>query len=303
MSVLDIIDYVNRTPYNTNPAVIRSMVENEIRQNGAECCEDLKQIKSEGGVGYTETWSITWDGNLDGRFTIKLPMPEASFVLVHVSDRALTADEVIGSVLTTKNVETGEESSHVIIAEDVQETVFGGVSADSANIVSVSQDTDSEGIHLKAGTYFLAFSAEEYSYYVTSIVVKSVHPIKPKYLSSIVIDLDELGLTNPILKLFNDGGGVERIERNNTYGIDIQKVCKVFPLDKQYVVKLTVPDMGTMIVNPVYTMAIDGKFRTAHLDCYIDLSSGFKKFHVRIIGSYRDGGEADYVIVQVGFYE
>lgn len=54
MSVSDIVDYVNRTPHNTNPAVIRSMVENEIYKTKEESNEELKTLKEKGGVGWEE---------------------------------------------------------------------------------------------------------------------------------------------------------------------------------------------------------------------------------------------------------
>lgn len=54
MSVSDIVDYVNRTPHNTNPAVIRSMVENEIYKTEKESNEELKILKEKGGVGWEE---------------------------------------------------------------------------------------------------------------------------------------------------------------------------------------------------------------------------------------------------------
>lgn len=58
MSVFDIMDYVNRTPHNTNPAVIRSMVENEIYKTEKESNEELKILKEKGGVGWEE-WIVT----------------------------------------------------------------------------------------------------------------------------------------------------------------------------------------------------------------------------------------------------
>lgn len=135
-----------------------------------------------------------------------------------------------------------------------------------------------------------------------SISTETVHPIDPKYLPSAVVDLDELGLTNPILLKFNEGGGSLDINPDNNYGIDTEKVCKAFPLDKGYNVKLTIPGMGIMAVNPVYTLFTDGKFRTVHLDSYVYIGDVLKKFYVRINGSYPDSGFYR-VLFEVGFYE
>ena len=43
MSVNDIMNYVNKTPGNTNPAVIKSMVESEKNKAVYESVEDLKK--------------------------------------------------------------------------------------------------------------------------------------------------------------------------------------------------------------------------------------------------------------------
>lgn len=135
------------------------------------------------GFGYTESWSITWDGNTEGRMTIT---PVGGITLVHVSDKVLTADDIIGSMLTTKDSETGEESSHIVPAEEVYETAPGIVSAESANITSIAQDTDYEGFHIKAGTYFLLFSQGEVGYHVCSASKETIVPIDPKYLPDTV---------------------------------------------------------------------------------------------------------------------
>lgn len=54
MSVFDIMDYVRTTPGNTNPAVVRSMVEGEIRAAKKEASSEILKLKQDGGVGYTE---------------------------------------------------------------------------------------------------------------------------------------------------------------------------------------------------------------------------------------------------------
>ena len=54
MSVFDIMDYVRTTPGNTNPAVVRSMVESEIRTAKKEADSEILELKQNGGVGYTE---------------------------------------------------------------------------------------------------------------------------------------------------------------------------------------------------------------------------------------------------------
>lgn len=51
MSISEIVNYVNRTPHNTNPNVIASMVQGANEQAVYESVEKLKQ---DGGVGYTD---------------------------------------------------------------------------------------------------------------------------------------------------------------------------------------------------------------------------------------------------------
>ena len=68
MSISEIVNYVNRTPHNTNPNVIASMVQGTNEQAVYESVEKLKQ---DGGVGYLGRRFFTFDGNTEGKNTIE----------------------------------------------------------------------------------------------------------------------------------------------------------------------------------------------------------------------------------------
>lgn len=61
MSISEIVNYVNRTPHNTNPNVIASMVQGANEQAVYESVEELKQ---DGGVGYIEPAKVILDVDL-----------------------------------------------------------------------------------------------------------------------------------------------------------------------------------------------------------------------------------------------
>ena len=135
--------------------------------------------------------------------------------------------------------------------------------------------------------------------YVSRIETETITPIDPKYLPGVclpvVVDFDELGITNCVLGLFDENGGTEDLFENNPYGVDVDRVCQAFPTGAGFSAKLTVPNTGVMHVNPVYT-ANGPDFKLAHFDSYLMNDSGLLKFYVRITCTL------DHVRVVAGFY-
>lgn len=126
---------------------------------------------------------------------------------------------------------------------------------------------------------------------------ETIVPIDPKYLPNKVVDFDQLGLTAPILELFNTGGGDAQLGTSESDGLAI---INKFPLNGEYIAKLTIPGAGVYYVKPVYTMVTDGWFHSAHFDAYIMQNSQLVKFYVQVFrpGEYY----RDFASVKVGFY-
>ena len=137
--------------------------------------------------------------------------------------------------------------------------------------------------------YKLSYTAEE--------VDELLGKVKSGVCLPVVVDFDELGITNNVLQLFNAGGGKVEITTDNL----VKKICHAIPLDRLYCAKLTVPDMGVMYVNPVYTLKNNGKLKSSHLDSYITVSGTITKFYVKINAHLLDG-EYVGVDVVVGFH-
>lgn len=117
---------------------------------------------------------------------------------------------------------------------------------------------------------------------------------------SVVVDFDKIGLTDAILYLLNSGGG-DLLLQNMTGGEAVSEaMCRAIP-ENACVAKLTVPGMGAMVVNPVYTLFDEYGFKVAHFDSYTENSTELNKFYVRL---YRNMTNANYKhgMVRVGFY-
>ena len=93
MSVLDIMKYVSKTPGNTNPAVIKSMVEEEIRNSKTIDLSDYATKEYvDNALESTKSKVYTYDGDISNA----IPMEEGMY-LCKVTDTVLTEEDLIGA--------------------------------------------------------------------------------------------------------------------------------------------------------------------------------------------------------------
>ena len=111
-----------------------------------------------------------------------------------------------------------------------------------------------------------------------------------------VVDFDALGLTTTVLTLFAQNGGNIFLYHGDSF--DAEAVLNAIPSNGAYIAKITIPDMGVMCINPVYTLFNDGRLVVAHFDSYLMSSGAMTKFYVRI----ENGEEGVGLAIRVGFY-
>lgn len=134
-----------------------------------------------------------------------------------------------------------------------------------------------------------------------SLAIDTGNEIVP--ITSNIVDFDALGITGPILLLFNAGGGDLNLYPDD--GINFASVEQAFLQDVNFIAKLTIPDVGTMYVKPVYVTYDQDRFISAHFDSYFRNNNGLLKFYVRIemIRMFFEGqGIKRGISVMVGFY-
>lgn len=110
MSVSEIMNYVRKTPGNTNPAVIKSMVESENSKYVEEAAnKTIHELEESGQIGHADIvpgFSIKWDGNTEGREYAVMFLAGNPYAYIYkVSNRVFTREELVGATLV--NV-TGE---------------------------------------------------------------------------------------------------------------------------------------------------------------------------------------------------
>lgn len=274
---------------------------------------------SEGGAGYSAyeiASHISFNGDIIGKDDLPGDALGVDGTFVHVSDEVFTGGTAIeeaavasgGFTYDMRNMRTdvsndgiwmffGEIDHNLLGGEKLYALSFG---SNIAQLLGVSK-----------GTYVWTYDLDGVFYYVSYIngyFIETVHTIDPKYLPPSsggglpVVDFDEIGLTDAILQLMNSGGGDLYLPSLDDVGKGISEaMCKSFPADGCYVAKLTVPGMGAMSVNPVYTLFDEYGFKAAHFDSYTENSAGLNKFYVRL---YRNTSTANYDSgsISVGFY-
>ena len=208
MSINEIMNYVRKTPGNTNPAVIKSMVESENSKYIEEAADKtIHKLKESGQIGHVDVvpgFSIKWDGNTEDReYGIMFLAGNPYAYIYKVSDRVFIREELIGATLV--NV-TGE--SIVLTESMVLETSMMGVSTGDGAIVASDNGfhifsskavvINKDDIYVKIpsdGTYFVCTSTESYPSELTKEETEIIHPIDQKYLPDNVVDCDALTCT------------------------------------------------------------------------------------------------------------
>ena len=197
MSVNDIINYVNKTPGNTNPAVVRSMVENEKEKSVYASVEELKKS---GGVGVSEKHLLTLDSyDGDSKPSLAPDMGEG-LRPVKVSDFAIDLERLTKVFVYDdgKTKQTIHSSVCRIEKSDSYAKLMFNYSGNDINLVTVTYAGDFAG----EGTWFAeeAIEAESRNMWVDSIEYETIHPIDPKFLpdTSLVFDIGDLDIGEAI---------------------------------------------------------------------------------------------------------
>lgn len=162
-------------------------VQTDWNQNNATAKDYIKNRPG----GYEEGFEITWDGDTTGRVSATAEgMP---YVWYKVSDKILTADQIIGGQITT--VQNGELTQHVIANESLCEYEFG-ITIDTSVIISKKSGVyamyDSKISIPETGVYFLSVSVGGNSMSVSSFSNLIVHPFDDKYIPDTIARKNEI---------------------------------------------------------------------------------------------------------------
>ena len=281
MSIKDITDYVRQTPGNTNPSVIRSMVEREV-ENGQ------KDV-----VKYTPQ-SLTEEQQAQARTNIgadRFTETTQEVVLLETTVDFTTQGEE-SFLKTQSNIATGDSMTVVWDGVEYNRTAitYREIPVVVGNIRlgdDTEPDTGEPFLILGSDKLFWVLSADQ-AIHTVKIYVQ-IKGIAPTAQLPEVVDFDALGLTPIVLELFNAGGGEKAI----MYG---QDKLDVIPWLRDPFVRITIPGMGIMCVNPVCILFDEDGCRMMHIDCYIEQSGTLLKFYVRVIR------ESNALVIKVGFY-
>lgn len=166
MNISEIVNYVNRTPHNTNPNVIASMVQGANEQAVYESVEELKR---NGGVGYTEPAKVfTHDGNCN--------TDKQYGEIYRLTEEILDLTKLIKFTMVMQGQTiTMTKDEFIAAGGEVTENEIGDPTG--GWLVQIFADGNYDGV--PAGTYTVCIE----DFYLPYIAFDSdVHPIDPKYL-------------------------------------------------------------------------------------------------------------------------
>lgn len=147
-------------------------------------------IKNRPG-GYEENLEITWDGDTTGR--VSATAEGAPVAWYKVSDKILTADDIIGATVTA--VENGVSQSLVVTSDDIKKQKFGYMIQFYIIIATETGDFNAEGLNThipEPGVYFQNVIADGMSISVSSLSNIFAHPFDDKYIPDSIARKDEV---------------------------------------------------------------------------------------------------------------
>lgn len=170
---------------NTLKSSGEKQVQTDWNQNNATAKDYIKNRPG----GYEEGFEITWDGDTTGRVSITMEgMPGGRY---KVSDKILTADQIIGSTITM--IKNGATKQTVIIDEDISEQEFGYATIDFTVLIAMKQGTfNVNGANIsipETGIYFISAGSTTY---ISSLSNITVHPFDDKYIPDTIARKAEL---------------------------------------------------------------------------------------------------------------
>ena len=129
---------------------------------------------------------------------------------------------------------------------------------------------------------------------------ETIHPIDPKFLPNgavpVVIDFDELGLSNIIFSLFAAGGGEERIDATDAIRDIFSK-----PYNGNVVCKVSLDERLTMYMHPMSARTHDGTLSALFMEGYITIDRAEVKLRVTFASITRDDyGSVERVSIVIG---
>lgn len=145
-------------------------------------------IKNRPG-GYEEGVEITWDGDTTGR--VKATMEDEQFTWYKVSDKILTADDIIGGTITM--IQNGATEQLDVLNEGISEEEFGYLVLDFVVLIAMKQGTfNVNGANIsipETGIYFISVGGTTY---ISSFSNSTVHPFDDKYIPDSIARKDEI---------------------------------------------------------------------------------------------------------------
>ena len=145
-------------------------------------------IKNRPG-GYETGFEITWDGDTTGR--VKITGDDGRFIWYKVSDKILTADQIIGATITM--VQNGVTEQFVVSDEEISEQEFGYFVIEFVVMVAMKQGTfNVNGLNIsipETGIYFISAGGTAH---ISSFSKITVHPFDDKYIPDSIARKDEI---------------------------------------------------------------------------------------------------------------
>lgn len=168
---------------NTLKSLGGEQVQSDYAQNDPTAKDYIKNRPG----GYGERWEIAWDGDTTGR--VSTTMEGAPGAWYKVSDKILTADDIIGGTIT--RIQNGVSQSLVIASDMIFRSDYGVAIGEPAIMISAKQGIFNMGDYNisipEPGTYFVSASVDGYSMFVSSLSNITVRPFDDKYIPDTIL--------------------------------------------------------------------------------------------------------------------
>lgn len=173
---------------NTLKSLGGKQVQTDWNQNDATAKDYIKNRPG----GYEAGFEITWDGDTTGRAKATVEnVPGAGY---KVSDKILTADDIIGGTITV--IQNGVSQSLVVPSDEIFRSDYGVVVGENAIMISAKQGIFNIGGYNisipESGIYFASVSVGGNSMSVSSFSNIIAHPFDDKYIPDTVARKAEL---------------------------------------------------------------------------------------------------------------
>lgn len=175
---------------NTLESLGGEQVQSDYTQNDPTAKDYIKNRPG----GYEGGFEITWDGDTTGR--VSITAEGSQFVWYKVSDKILTADDIIGGTVT--GVENDVSQSFVLTSDTVVREDYGVMTSDGLIIVAAQQGTyvsTMGGFSIsipETGVYFAYMTSAGNIMYTSSLSTTIPIPFDDKYIPDSIARKAEL---------------------------------------------------------------------------------------------------------------